>query len=141
MCSSVPICYRSPWLLLWLQKDFHYEYTECDSEGGRWRVSVPSPNICTGGAPNAPVRGKGCGKCTVFHKLRKCAWMLGTHFRISRGIHFLSFILVILILNVNVQKISFSVFTNNVLNVVCKLSLTFMNMLSIINHVFTHVNK
>lgn len=40
--------------------DFHYEYTECDSEGGRWRVSVPKPNTCTGGAPNAPVRGKDC---------------------------------------------------------------------------------
>ncbi|KAL8583433.1 hypothetical protein ACOMHN_057889 [Nucella lapillus] len=41
-------------------KDFHYEYTECDSEGGRWRVSVPKPNICIGGAPNPPVRGKDC---------------------------------------------------------------------------------
>ncbi|KAL5013570.1 hypothetical protein ScPMuIL_007840 [Solemya velum] len=40
--------------------DFHYEYTECDSEGGRWRVSVPKPGTCTGGAPNAPVRGKDC---------------------------------------------------------------------------------
>ncbi|KAJ8301946.1 hypothetical protein KUTeg_020933 [Tegillarca granosa] len=39
-------------------KDFHYEYTECDSEGGRWRVSVPKPDTCTGGAPNPPVRGK-----------------------------------------------------------------------------------
>ncbi|XP_046342668.1 endosome/lysosome-associated apoptosis and autophagy regulator family member 2-like isoform X1 [Haliotis rufescens] len=41
-------------------KDFHYEYTECDSEGMRWRVSVPEHNKCTGGAPNAPVRGKDC---------------------------------------------------------------------------------
>ncbi|XP_076469611.1 endosome/lysosome-associated apoptosis and autophagy regulator family member 2-like isoform X2 [Babylonia areolata] len=41
-------------------KDFHYEYTECDSEGGRWRVSVPKPNTCIGGAPNPPVRGKDC---------------------------------------------------------------------------------
>ena len=44
-----------------VQKDFHYEYTQCDSDGGRWRVSVPSPNTCIGGAPNPPVRGKGCG--------------------------------------------------------------------------------
>lgn len=41
-------------------EDFHYEYTECDSAGGRWRVSVPRPNICVGGAPNPPIRGKGC---------------------------------------------------------------------------------
>ncbi|XP_041348506.1 endosome/lysosome-associated apoptosis and autophagy regulator family member 2-like isoform X2 [Gigantopelta aegis] len=40
--------------------DFHYEYTECDAHGGRWRVSVPSPNKCIGGAPNPPVRGKQC---------------------------------------------------------------------------------
>lgn len=45
-----------------LQKDFHYEYTQCDSDGGRWRVSVPQPNTCIGGAPNPPVRGKGCGE-------------------------------------------------------------------------------
>ncbi|CAH1782541.1 unnamed protein product [Owenia fusiformis] len=43
-------------------KDYHYEYTECDSYGGRWRVSVPAPDKCNpnGTAPNAPVRGKAC---------------------------------------------------------------------------------
>ncbi|GAB6028023.1 hypothetical protein CHUAL_002249 [Chamberlinius hualienensis] len=41
-------------------KDFHYEFTECDDEGGRWRVSVPSPETCTGGAPNAPIRVSDC---------------------------------------------------------------------------------
>ncbi|XP_064604934.1 endosome/lysosome-associated apoptosis and autophagy regulator family member 2-like isoform X3 [Liolophura sinensis] len=41
-------------------EDFHYEYTECDSKGGRWRVSVPKPDFCSGGAPNPPVRGKDC---------------------------------------------------------------------------------
>ncbi|ESP03535.1 hypothetical protein LOTGIDRAFT_81462, partial [Lottia gigantea] len=41
-------------------EDFHYEYTECDSHGGRWRVSVPEPGKCIDGAPNAPVRGKDC---------------------------------------------------------------------------------
>ena len=49
-----------------LQKDFHYEYTECDSDGGRWRVSVPKPNVCVGGAPNPPVRGKDCSKYLIF---------------------------------------------------------------------------
>jgi len=41
-------------------KDFHHELTECDSSGGRWRVSVPSPGSCTGGAPNIPVRLSTC---------------------------------------------------------------------------------
>ncbi|KAG1703654.1 Small G protein signaling modulator 3 [Nymphon striatum] len=41
-------------------KDFHYEFTECDENNGRWRVSVPKPNTCTGGLPNAPRRVK-CG--------------------------------------------------------------------------------
>jgi len=44
-----------------VQQDFHYEYTQCDSNGGRWRVSVPNPNTCIGGAPNPPVRGSRCG--------------------------------------------------------------------------------
>ncbi|XP_050414359.1 endosome/lysosome-associated apoptosis and autophagy regulator family member 2 isoform X2 [Patella vulgata] len=50
-CDDLPACQP---------KDFHYEYTECDSNGGRWRVSVPDPDKCTGGAPNAPIRGKDC---------------------------------------------------------------------------------
>jgi hypothetical protein len=44
------------------QSDFHFEYTECDSKGGRWRVQVPKPNTCEGGAPRPPIRGKSCGK-------------------------------------------------------------------------------
>ncbi|OWF54250.1 UPF0577 protein KIAA1324-like homolog isoform X2 [Mizuhopecten yessoensis] len=40
--------------------DFHYEFTGCDSNGGRWRVSVPEPDKCEGGAPPPPVRGKDC---------------------------------------------------------------------------------
>ncbi|XP_063436075.1 endosome/lysosome-associated apoptosis and autophagy regulator family member 2-like isoform X3 [Mytilus trossulus] len=41
--------------------DYHFEYTECDSNGGRWRVQVPKkPNSCTGGAPRPAVRGKSC---------------------------------------------------------------------------------
>ncbi|KAI0226263.1 hypothetical protein LSAT2_023110 [Lamellibrachia satsuma] len=41
--------------------DFHYEYTECDSNGGRWRVAVPAPETCKGGQPPPAVRGKSCG--------------------------------------------------------------------------------
>lgn len=41
-------------------KDFHYEFTECDDAGGRWRVSVPRPQTCVGGAPNAPQRFDDC---------------------------------------------------------------------------------
>ncbi|GFO06318.1 upf0577 protein kiaa1324-like homolog [Plakobranchus ocellatus] len=42
--------------------DYHYEYTECDSEGGRWRVSVPkAPGLCSpSGSSIMPVRGKDC---------------------------------------------------------------------------------
>ncbi|BFZ10557.1 hypothetical protein BsWGS_13596 [Bradybaena similaris] len=42
--------------------DFHYEYTECDSKGGRWRVSVPKePGICIPSTtPVLPMRGKEC---------------------------------------------------------------------------------
>ncbi|XP_052822355.1 endosome/lysosome-associated apoptosis and autophagy regulator family member 2 isoform X2 [Octopus bimaculoides] len=41
-------------------EDFHYEYTECDQYGGRWRVSVPEPDKCAGGTPNNITRGKDC---------------------------------------------------------------------------------
>ncbi|GFR88566.1 UPF0577 protein KIAA1324-like homolog [Elysia marginata] len=42
--------------------DYKYEYTECDSKGGRWRVAVPkAPGLCTpSGTPMVPVRGKDC---------------------------------------------------------------------------------
>lgn len=43
-----------------LPKDYHYEFTECDEEGGRWRVSVPAPLTCVGGAPNPPTRVNDC---------------------------------------------------------------------------------
>ncbi|KRY67663.1 Uncharacterized protein T4A_9565, partial [Trichinella pseudospiralis] len=42
------------------QSDFHFEYTECDKFGGRWRVAVPDVGTCTGGKPPAPVRGRDC---------------------------------------------------------------------------------
>ncbi|XP_063598992.1 endosome/lysosome-associated apoptosis and autophagy regulator family member 2-like isoform X2 [Penaeus indicus] len=41
-------------------EDFHYEFTECDEKGGRWRVSVPKPGVCEGGAPNPPTRTEDC---------------------------------------------------------------------------------
>ncbi|XP_072181898.1 endosome/lysosome-associated apoptosis and autophagy regulator family member 2-like [Diadema setosum] len=41
--------------------DFHYALTECDESGIRWRVQVPKPNACTGGAPAPPVRAVDCG--------------------------------------------------------------------------------
>lgn len=41
-------------------KDFHYDFTECDQYGGRWRVSVPKPDTCVGGAPNPPTRINDC---------------------------------------------------------------------------------
>ncbi|KAG8189614.1 hypothetical protein JTE90_018969 [Oedothorax gibbosus] len=43
-----------------LPRDYHYEFTECDSSGGRWRVSVPKPLTCVGGAPNPPIRVNDC---------------------------------------------------------------------------------
>ncbi|VDP33772.1 unnamed protein product [Soboliphyme baturini] len=46
---------------MFLSGDFHYEYTECDKYGGRWRVAVPSsPDKCKGGSPPAAERGPDC---------------------------------------------------------------------------------
>ncbi|XP_062398096.1 endosome/lysosome-associated apoptosis and autophagy regulator 1 isoform X2 [Sardina pilchardus] len=48
--KDLPICKES---------DYHYEYTECDVLGSRWRVGVPNkPNTCTG-LPE-PVKGTEC---------------------------------------------------------------------------------
>ncbi|XP_053943737.1 endosome/lysosome-associated apoptosis and autophagy regulator 1 isoform X3 [Cuculus canorus] len=41
------------------ESEYHYEYTECDSTGSRWRVAVPhTPGLCTG-LPD-PIRGTEC---------------------------------------------------------------------------------
>ncbi|CAL1537489.1 unnamed protein product [Lymnaea stagnalis] len=42
--------------------EYHYVYTECDTEGGRWRVSVPkNPGSCIPGtSPGTAMRGKEC---------------------------------------------------------------------------------
>uniref|UniRef100_A0A8B9P7E7 KIAA1324 like n=1 Tax=Apteryx owenii TaxID=8824 RepID=A0A8B9P7E7_APTOW len=39
--------------------DYHFEYTECDSSGSRWRVAVPNPSVECSGLPD-PVKGKEC---------------------------------------------------------------------------------
>lgn len=47
--------------VLWLQSDYHFEYTECDALGSRWRVAVPNKaDVCTG-LPN-PVHGTQCSR-------------------------------------------------------------------------------
>ncbi|XP_059510800.1 UPF0577 protein KIAA1324-like homolog isoform X2 [Stegostoma tigrinum] len=41
------------------KNDYHYEYTECDNTGSRWRVAIPkSPGMCTG-LPE-PIKGREC---------------------------------------------------------------------------------
>ncbi|XP_051497323.1 endosome/lysosome-associated apoptosis and autophagy regulator family member 2 isoform X2 [Apus apus] len=57
------------WLLGWQaaalqlppcqETDYHFEYTECDSSGSRWRVAVPNPSVECSGLPD-PVKGKEC---------------------------------------------------------------------------------
>uniref|UniRef100_A0A663LYD0 MRH domain-containing protein n=1 Tax=Athene cunicularia TaxID=194338 RepID=A0A663LYD0_ATHCN len=39
--------------------NYHFEYTECDSSGSRWRVAVPNPSVECSGLPD-PVKGKEC---------------------------------------------------------------------------------
>uniref|UniRef100_A0A8C2JTC4 KIAA1324 like n=1 Tax=Cyprinus carpio TaxID=7962 RepID=A0A8C2JTC4_CYPCA len=44
---------------LFLQADYYFQYTECDSTGSRWRVAIPlNPGECTG-LPE-PVQGLDC---------------------------------------------------------------------------------
>ncbi|XP_028653915.1 endosome/lysosome-associated apoptosis and autophagy regulator 1 [Erpetoichthys calabaricus] len=81
---QLPVCKES---------DYHYEYTECDSLGSRWRVAVPhTPEICTG-LPD-PIRGTECSfSCKAGEYLemknqecRKCSvgtYSLGTGIRID----------------------------------------------------------
>uniref|UniRef100_A0A8D3DHT3 Endosome-lysosome associated apoptosis and autophagy regulator 1 n=1 Tax=Scophthalmus maximus TaxID=52904 RepID=A0A8D3DHT3_SCOMX len=71
-----------------LQSDYHFEYTDCDVLGSRWRVAIPNKaNTCTG-LPD-PVKGTQCTfSCTEGEFLdmqsqecRKCAagtYSLGT---------------------------------------------------------------
>ncbi|XP_044534992.1 endosome/lysosome-associated apoptosis and autophagy regulator family member 2 [Gracilinanus agilis] len=41
------------------ERDYHFEYTECDSSGSRWRVAVPNSAVDCSGLPD-PVKGKEC---------------------------------------------------------------------------------
>ncbi|KAM6435769.1 endosome/lysosome-associated apoptosis and autophagy regulator family member 2 isoform 1-T1 [Liasis olivaceus] len=41
------------------EAEYHFEYTECDSSGSRWRVAVPNPGAECSGLPD-PVKGKEC---------------------------------------------------------------------------------
>ncbi|GFY63450.1 UPF0577 protein KIAA1324-like [Trichonephila inaurata madagascariensis] len=59
LCLAGKLC-RADELPTCLPKDYHYEFTECDQNGGRWRVSVPKPLTCVGGAPNPPTRVNDC---------------------------------------------------------------------------------
>lgn len=43
------------------QSDYHFEYTDCDVLGSRWRVAIPNkPDTCTG-LPD-PVKGTHCSE-------------------------------------------------------------------------------
>lgn len=52
----------------YLQKDYHFEYTECDSSGSRWRVAIPNAAVDCSGLPD-PVRGKECSMFWIFDPL------------------------------------------------------------------------
>ncbi|XP_053572480.1 endosome/lysosome-associated apoptosis and autophagy regulator family member 2 [Bombina bombina] len=42
-----------------LEKDYHFEYTECDSSGSRWRVAILNEDHACTGLPD-PLKGKEC---------------------------------------------------------------------------------
>lgn len=55
-CVKLNTCVLPP------QSDYHFEYTECDVLGSRWRVAVPNKaDTCTG-LPD-PVKGTQCSEC------------------------------------------------------------------------------
>lgn len=59
ICSCVKL--TAVFCVLFLQSDYHFEYTECDVLGSRWRVAVPNKaDICTG-LPD-PVAGTRCSR-------------------------------------------------------------------------------
>lgn len=60
VCFYVQLC-ETHTCVSSLQSDYHFEYTECDVLGSRWRVAVPNKaDICTG-LPD-PVKGTQCSK-------------------------------------------------------------------------------
>ena len=48
-------------LSYFIQNDYRFEYTVCDSEAQRWRVSVPKID-CQPEGERAPFRGAACSK-------------------------------------------------------------------------------
>ncbi|KAM3934410.1 endosome/lysosome-associated apoptosis and autophagy regulator 1 [Leptodactylus fuscus] len=74
------------------ESEYHYEYTECDSDGTRWRVAVPhTPGLCTG-LPD-PVKGTKCSfSCTAGQyldmTLQECTPCVKGTYSLGTGIHF-----------------------------------------------------
>ena len=48
-----------------LQSDYHFEYTECDVLGSRWRVAIPNKASTCTGLPD-PVKGTQCSEFPTF---------------------------------------------------------------------------
>lgn len=56
---------------VFLQTDYYYQYTECDSTGSRWRVAIPlSPGSCSELPP--PSRGTDCCECRPSPGVSRC---------------------------------------------------------------------
>lgn len=56
---------------VFLQTDYYYQYTECDSTGSRWRVAIPlSPGSCSALPP--PSRGTDCCECRPSPGVSRC---------------------------------------------------------------------
>ncbi|XP_056413693.1 endosome/lysosome-associated apoptosis and autophagy regulator 1 isoform X2 [Hyla sarda] len=72
--------------------EYHYEYTECDSKGTRWRVAVPHfPGLCTG-LPD-PVKGTECSfSCSAGQYLdmavQECTQCGKGTYSLGTGVHF-----------------------------------------------------
>ncbi|KAM4045903.1 endosome/lysosome-associated apoptosis and autophagy regulator 1 isoform 2-T2 [Anomaloglossus baeobatrachus] len=75
-----------------MQSEYHYEYTECDSKGTRWRVAVPhTQGLCTG-LPD-PVKGTECSfSCAAGQYLdmavQECTPCGKGTYSLGTGVHF-----------------------------------------------------
>ena len=67
----------------YLQEDYHFEYTECDSSGSRWRVAIPDSAVDCSGLPD-PVRGKECSTFWLSDHL--FSWLNRKPFIWARGV-------------------------------------------------------
>ncbi|XP_063309267.1 endosome/lysosome-associated apoptosis and autophagy regulator 1 isoform X1 [Pelobates fuscus] len=74
------------------ESEYHYEYTECDSTGSRWRVAVPhAPGLCTG-LPD-PIKGTECSfSCSAGEfldmALQKCTTCAEGTYSLGTGVRF-----------------------------------------------------